>query len=446
MPALPRAARAERLEQSFELLMGLGLAAAPPVLAVGALMALSMQELGVQQVGERLVSWGGVGGGERVGVCLPGDPRPEPEPRELVPLADREQQDPRPPETGIASEQPSEQGGGSPEALPIPLENPGSPIGPALAQDDGPGRPWGEVDHDLPTHARADAGTGSSHSSATPVASTPSAAGWAGATPEHRALSGAAAMRFVAVRGGRYLMGSPREEPGRFENEGPQHPVTLSPFWLAATEVTRAQWASLMGPGRASLGDPALPVLAVSWCDAARFANALSQAEGLQPAYRFKGSCSHGGTVHWSQGADGYRLPTEAEWEFAARAGSRGLYAGGSPLQAVAWFEANAAGSPRPVASKPANALGLHDMSGNAWEWVWDHLEHYFPDPVQDPVGPERGAVRIMRGGSFCYDARFARVADRNWSRPGYRGESVGFRLARSLEPGDLDALVSEGE
>jgi sulfatase modifying factor 1 len=455
-PSEPRPSQhIARLEQGFELFMALIVGLATPAAGLVALLAMGSMSFGVDAVGERLVRWGGAGVGGSMGhgrgearphpALLAGedDPRPDAAASEPVAVeaASIERAPPGPEAPGASGEGfgPVEQGGGERSMLASLEDEPGGLVS-LGSEHPGAGQPWGTVRH----------GTGSSQGAAgggVAVVGPAAAAGpgRAGAGPprSHR-VDAAAGMRLVAIEGGGFWMGSPEDEAGRFDNEGPRHRVQLSPFWLAATEVTQAQWRAVMGslPPGAQGGE--LPVVGVSWCDALRFANALSEREGLQPAYRFEGPCAHGGEVDWDRRADGYRLPTEAEWEYAARAGGEQRFAGSERLEAVGWFLDNAQGSPRAVAGLSANGFGLHDMSGNVWEWVWDRLGDYPLDEQRDPMGPHQGATRILRGGSWRYQARYARVADRNWGRPGYRSPAVGFRLARSLRPGDLDALVSE--
>jgi sulfatase modifying factor 1 len=446
-----------RVEQAFELGMALGVGLASPAAGLVALLALGSATLDVAEVGERLVRWSGSGlGGQRGHAVwyVAGSGSPTPSPAASVAEAPAMVEAEEPPEPGAdarggegeqaaagASEGPVEQGGSPSSLLGSVAE--GLAEMPPSSDEPGFGMPWGTVRHGT---GRLDGGGSlpavpAEASAQVAMEPTPPLAPLG--PPRSHSVDAAGGMRFVAITGGGFWMGSPEHEPGRFDNEGPRHRVELSPYWLAATEVTRAQWVAVMGgadPGAAG----ELPVVEVSWCDAVRYANALSEREGLSPAYRLKGPCGHGGTIAWDRGAEGYRLPTEAEWELAARGGREQLYAGSASLDEVGWFLDNAGGAARPVARLAANPHGLHDMSGNVWEWVWDRLGAYSADPQRDPAGPERGETRILRGGSWRYEARYARVADRNWSRPGYRSPAVGFRLARSSSAGDLDALVSE--
>ena len=445
----------ERLERAFELAMALGLGLASPVAGVVALLALGSVSMDVAQVGERLVRWNGAGAGGQRGqgaapvVLLVSAPEQAAEP-ERVPVETAAADplpaaEPCPVEPGSPGVEPGPVELGGQEEAPLAAVAPAGPVLDLLGSEQpGEGVPWGTVQHGT---GRLVGGAGGGGGGATTphVTTLESARSVATAgPPATHTVDAAGEMRFVAVPGGAFWMGSPEDEPGRFDNEGPRHRVHVAPYWLASTEVTRAQWRAVMGSTPPGGRHDDEPVVGVSWCDTLRYANELSQREGLTPAYRLLGPCAHGGTVTWDRSADGYRLPTEAEWELAARGGDEQLYAGGGALESVGWYLGNAEDGARSVAALAPNAYGLYDMSGNVWEWVWDRLGAYPAEAQHDPAGPERGETRILRGGSWRYEARYARVADRNWGHPGYRARAVGFRLARGLQPGDLDALVSE--
>ncbi len=271
----------------------------------------------------------------------------------------------------------------------------------------------------------------------------------------------------VPIAPGVFTMGSHKGEAGRYHFETAHWVKLTRGFLIAETEVTQAQYAALMGQNPAYFqGTPAdgeRPVEQVSWLDVARYCNALSAAEGLTPAYVIEDEA-----VTWRREADGYRLPTEAEWEYAARAGtSTATYVGdlnirgerdAPALDAIAWYGGNSgADHPRavdssrwdekqypheraathPVRGKQPNAWGLHDMLGNVWEWTWDWYADYplIPDsaPLADPAGPVGGGYRVFRGGSFHSSARGARGAYRNRWDPKYQSHDVGFRPVRTL-------------
>jgi formylglycine-generating enzyme required for sulfatase activity len=227
------------------------------------------------------------------------------------------------------------------------------------------------------------------------------------------------------------------------DGELPAHEVTLTrAFWMATTPITQDQYARTIGFNPSlNQGDANRPVDTVSWLDAASFANALSALEGLTPCYQISGAI-----VTWAQGlaCEGYRLPTEAEWEYAARAGADTTYAGGEDADLVAWHHTNSGGYTQPGGGKQANAFGLYDMSGNVREWVWDWLGDYPSQPDRDPVGPLSGRYKVARGGSII-DSPDEEHLDhwpgslRNSSRNGegaaqsYRPEYMGFRIARTI-------------
>jgi formylglycine-generating enzyme required for sulfatase activity len=239
---------------------------------------------------------------------------------------------------------------------------------------------------------------------------------------------------FVFVPGGSFTMGSPANEVGRGVDEV-QHQVTLSGFYISATEVTQAQYQAVMGNNPSEFKGDTLPVEHVSWNDAVAYCNTLSEKEGLSPTYTISGT-----NVSWNRGANGYRLLTEAEWEFAARGGGaasnslavNAVYAGSANLNDVAWYSGNSGNKTHPVGQKAANGLGLYDMSGNVWEWCWDWYGGYSSGSQSDPLGPASGSNRVIRGGSWRRDATFVRSANRDIFIPAYRYDDfIGFRVLR---------------
>jgi len=230
------------------------------------------------------------------------------------------------------------------------------------------------------------------------------------------------------VQGGTFRMGSETGE----SIEKPVRSVTVSDFWMMKTEVTQKDYAALMGTNPSNFKGDNLPVEQVSWYEAVAYANKLSERDGLKLVYRISGT-----SVDWDRSANGWRLPTEAEWEYAARGGasSRGYtYAGGNDVDAVAWYSktTNVRG-PRPVGTKAANELGLYDMSGNVWEWCWDWYGSYESGNWNDPSGAVSGNSRVYRGGSWSNDAATLGSADRRGYTPDNRFIILGFRLVRSL-------------
>jgi formylglycine-generating enzyme required for sulfatase activity len=235
----------------------------------------------------------------------------------------------------------------------------------------------------------------------------------------------ATGIEMILVAPGTFMMGSPPSEPERDDHEL-QHQVTLSRgFWLGKNEVTQRQWQAVMGNNPSKLKGEDFPVEKVNWYDCVIFCNALSELEGLTPAYRISGE-----SVTWIGSADGYRLPTEAEWEYACRAGTTGPFAG--DLDEMAIYALNSGRKTRSVGTRKPNSWGFHDMHGNVLEWVWDrYMRDYGASWVFDPTGPDEGLYRIERGGSWHYNPRGCRSASRATDIPGARSNSVGFRLSR---------------
>jgi len=238
-------------------------------------------------------------------------------------------------------------------------------------------------------------------------------------------------MEFVRIEAGSFEMGSPSSESDRDKGER-QHLVWLiRSFMMATTEVTQGHWQAVMGSNPSHFSDCGAdcPVETVDWYDAVEFANALSKKEGLRAAYEISGK-----DVSWNKSANGYRLPTEAEWEYAARGGERHVYSGSNSVSAVGWTVENSGAKTHKVAGKQANAWGLYDMSGNVSEWCWDWYGKYRRD-VYDPVGDLRGPhhTRVLRGGSWDYEQALNRVAVRHWYTPDNRGWDNGVRLVRTV-------------
>jgi formylglycine-generating enzyme required for sulfatase activity len=236
--------------------------------------------------------------------------------------------------------------------------------------------------------------------------------------------------------------------------------VTVSPFEMSRTEVTVGQYMAVMGKAPphhlAHYESSDLPVGGMAWYDVAIFANALSAKEGLTPAYTIRQEVDRPGNpfpgteyVVWNQGATGYRIPTEAEWEYAARAGATTSLPGGNRasnaescvldplLDAVAWYCANSQGKPHPVGTKSPNALGLYDMIGNMSEWTWDWFAPPATGPESDPRGPAtpgpQGRFKVVRGGSYLgstalhsHGARGSHIVNQMYGHHDY-----GIRLAR---------------
>jgi formylglycine-generating enzyme required for sulfatase activity len=253
---------------------------------------------------------------------------------------------------------------------------------------------------------------------------------------------------FVLASPGTFTMGSPVDEHGR-SNKETQHQVTLTkPFYLCDHEVTQSEWESVMGWNHSSSLGVDHPVELVSWYQAVQYCNDRSIRDGYTPAYTitsptYSGNKLANATVTWDQSADGYRLPTEAEWEYACRAGSTTAFCNGpitestcNPidpnLNQVGWYCGNARTNPKDVGGKNANAWGLRDMHGNVYEWCWDWYGSY-EVAATDPTGPESGTDRVQRGGSHFVYAMSCRSASRYYDSPSAGSGDCGFRLARTV-------------
>jgi formylglycine-generating enzyme required for sulfatase activity len=246
-----------------------------------------------------------------------------------------------------------------------------------------------------------------------------------GKAPNGKTFTNSIGMEFVLIPAGSFVMGSPPDEPGRGDDER-QHRVTLTKgFYISVTEVTQGQWHQIIG------NDPSLfqdcgadcPVEFVSWNDCQEFVQRLNQREG----------------------GNRYRLPTEAEWEYACRAGSITAFANGSitetgcghdpNLDIMGWYCGNSGKKPHPVAQKKENAFGVYDMHGNVWEWCQDWYGPYPSSYVSDPTGPLSGSGRVLRGGGWHEDVEGCRSALRVSRSPESKAGTIGFRLARTPSP-----------
>jgi len=218
-------------------------------------------------------------------------------------------------------------------------------------------------------------------------------------------------LQFELIPAGSFEMGSVSGQ----SREGPVHSVTITqPFYMQKTEVTQAQWEEVMGndPSLFSSCGETCPVESVSWNDVQDFIASLNAAQ-----------------QEWN-----YRLPTEAEWEYAARAGTTGDYGGTGNVDEMAWYVENSFNRTHPVGLKHANAWGLYDMHGNVWEWVQDWYDegYYSVSPVNDPPGPGSGTRRVVRGGNYTYSPNGVRSAYRTWLGPWAQTSWAGFRLVRT--------------
>ena len=265
---------------------------------------------------------------------------------------------------------------------------------------------------------------------------------WAGGWGEDRIgafaelVFGGAIFSFRWIPPGTFQMGSPTNEKGRRSNEGPRHPVMISQgYWLADTPCTQAQWIAVMGenPSYFKKGqNQDQPVENVSWRMAVEFCQKLTERATSEG--RLEGEAI-------------FRLPTEAEWEYACRAGTITAFNDGSDctvpegndpaLERLGWFSQNSERETHPVREKEPNAWGFYDMHGNVWEWCLDGRRTYKETPEIDPLGPtDESARRALRGGCFWGLARSCRAACRIELDPGDRNIHVGFRLASGQPPG----------
>jgi len=240
----------------------------------------------------------------------------------------------------------------------------------------------------------------------------------------------------VELPGGTFLMGSPDSDDMARDNERPKHQVQVSGFRIARTPVTASLYAEIMDPDRQGTAGEQ-PATDVTWFDAIEFCNRLSHRHRYRPCYRRLGI---GPLTFWrcNWKANGYRLPTEAEWEYACRAGTRTRYSFGEDpgrLDAFAWYGDNSSRVPQTVGTKRANPWGLFDIHGNIWEWCWDWYGAYQRDKVKDPHGPWRGRRRVLRGGSFGSSPEFLRSASRDAVEPVGWGWFFGFRCVRVASP-----------
>ena len=217
--------------------------------------------------------------------------------------------------------------------------------------------------------------------------------------------------KMVHVEGGTFMMGANEDDKYAESDEKPAHQVTLSDYWIGETQVTQELWEAVMGVNPSSFaGHPDNPVERVSWNDCQAFIAKLNEITGKK-----------------------FRLPTEAEWEFAARGGNKSdgfKYAGSNYCTSVAWYDANSGRTTHAVALKAPNELGLYDMSGNVYEWCQDMYGHFGGDKILNPTGPSSGTFRVSRGGSWAFEAEGCRISYRISFTPMYASNNLGLRLA----------------
>ena len=221
-------------------------------------------------------------------------------------------------------------------------------------------------------------------------------------------------IEMVKVEGGTFMMGATSEMKNPNSNEKPVHQVTLTnDYYMGKYEVTQALWQAVMGSNPSEYKGDNLPVETVSWNDCQKFISKLNSLTGRM-----------------------FRLPTEAEWEYAARGGkeSRGYqYSGSSNISDVAWYDENSGSKTHPVGTKQANELGIYDMTGNVWEWCSDWYSSYSSSSQTNPTGSDSGSARVSRGGGWFNDASYCRLSVRFYYTPDFRLDILGLRLALSV-------------
>jgi formylglycine-generating enzyme required for sulfatase activity len=252
-------------------------------------------------------------------------------------------------------------------------------------------------------------------------------------------LGGGVKLEMVLIPAGEFMMGSPDSDKGAAKDEKPQHRVRITrPFYLGKYPVTQEQWTALMSTNPSHFSGPRNPVEEVSWDDCQSFFTRLNQKVA-------EGTIQHGDYSHGSgpslgpkkAGAGKFQLPTEAQWEYACRAGTTTIFCFGddeSGLNEYGWYDKNSGGTSHPVGEKKPNAWGLYDMHGNIWQWCedWYDPAYYAHSPTDDPDGPATGTERVSHGGCWFSPARSARSANHGRIEAAHRGSHLGFRAAMS--------------
>ena len=247
-------------------------------------------------------------------------------------------------------------------------------------------------------------------------------------------------VELVLIPAGVFLMGALPDDEDACDFEKPRHKVEITKaFYVGKYPVTQKLWEAVMGDNPSSFKGSDRPVENVSWFDCVEFCNKLSEREGKEPAYT-----TNGDDISCNWNANGYRLLSEAEWEYAARApaaatqGARAknqqyhLYSGSNNPAEVAWYRSNSGYETHPVGQKKPNGFGLYDMSGNVNEWVWDCLTEYSNEDQSNPTGASTGYWRLSRGGSWATTRRFLQVSYREGVEPTGLSGDQGFRIGRS--------------
>lgn len=248
-----------------------------------------------------------------------------------------------------------------------------------------------------------------------------------------KGLCGRLSNEMVLLSDGVFYMGGLESDASVSKVEKPRHQVTLSnPLYVGTYAVTQGLWEWIMGKNPSKFKGAGRPVEQVSWTDCVDFCNRLSKHEGFEAAYLINGEA-----VQCNWNSNGYRLPTEAEWEYAAQGGVYQRFSGSQIVDEVAWYDDNSdtgnGDETHPVGQKAANGFGLYDMSGNVYEWVWDVFQEYSHLSKVDPKGPRLGTGHVFRGGCWLTRSKCARVSFRAYSTNSiHRGSGLGFRMVRT--------------
>lgn len=230
----------------------------------------------------------------------------------------------------------------------------------------------------------------------------------------------------IFIEGGTFTMGS----DAGLDTEKPAHKVTVSSYHISKYQITQKDWSAIMGSNPSEMDGDYFPVENVNWYDAVQYCNKRSLKENLTPCYTINGEI-----VTCNFDANGYRLPTEAEWEYAMRGGKKtkgAIYSGSNDINEVAWFIENSEFASHPVGIKMPNELGIYDMSGNVYEWCWDIYDIYSPDTQVNPKGPDKGTNRVFRGGSWSSKKEYCTVANRYYNNAEKSIFNIGLRLVRT--------------
>ena len=244
----------------------------------------------------------------------------------------------------------------------------------------------------------------------------------------------------IKVKGGTFKMGSKNSNNAADNDEQKEHSVTVKDFEICKFEVTVWQWKEYVKANKLNMPSKPewgwkdnYPINNITWYEAIGYCNWLSKKEKLEPVYSQQGP-----NIHCDFTKDGYRLPTEAEWEYAAKGGSKSKetrFSGSDNQDEIAWHKANSNGTPHTVGTKLPNEIGICDMSGNVWEWCWDwyNKDYYKIEESKNPKGPVMGERKSVRGGSWDSKLNYMRPANRISTVPSKTHEFYGFRVARSI-------------